>query len=354
MKSSRILIVDDHESNRKLLATVLDQQGCLCEAACDGLAALQLVPVFKPDLILLDIMMPGLNGFEVAKQLKAEETTRHIPIIMLTALSDRESRIKGLDAGAEDFLNKPFDQLELKVRIRNLLKVKEYQDLLQNHNELLETQVMARTRELWETRLDIVRSLGRAAEYRDNETGMHIIRMSKFSQALALAIGQSQHWGELILNASPMHDIGKVGIPDRILLKPAKLTPEEWEIMKTHTIIGAEILQAQRPCELAAMASSIAIAHHEKWNGSGYPNGLAGEAIPLEARIVALADVFDALTSERPYKKAWSVEDAVQEIRNQSGGHFQPMLVEAFLDVIPEVTQIRDQYIDGPVVFAAS
>lgn len=352
MKTSRVLIVDDHESNRKLLATILGHEGYHCETAKDGEDALQMMSDIKPDLVLLDIMMPGLNGFEVAKQLKAQDSTRHVPIIMLTALNDRESRIKGLDAGAEDFLNKPFDQLELRVRIRNLLKIKEYQDFLLNHNDLLETQVMARTQELWETRLDIVRSLGRAAEYRDNETGMHIIRMSKFSQALALAIGQSRQWGELILNASPMHDIGKVGIPDKILLKPGKLTPEEWEIMKTHTSIGAEILQAQRPSELSAMASSIAIAHHEKWDGSGYPNGLAGENIPLEARIVALADVFDALTSERPYKKAWSEEDAIAEIRKLGGSHFQPMLVEAFLDVLPDMSQIREQYIDGPVVFA--
>ncbi len=352
MKSSRILIVDDHESNRKLLTTFLGQEGYCCETARDGETALQMMAEIKPDIVLLDIMMPGLDGFEVARRLKSQESTRHIPIIMLTALNDRESRIKGLNAGAEEFLNKPFDQLELRVRIRNLLKIKEYQDFLQDHNELLETQVKARTQELWETRLDIVRSLGRAAEYRDNETGMHIIRMSKFSQSLALAIGQSRDWGEMILNASPMHDIGKVGIPDKILLKPGKLTPEEWEIMKTHTSIGAEILQAQRPSNLSTMAASIAIAHHEKWDGSGYPNGLVGEDIPLEARIVALADVFDALTSERPYKKAWSVEDAVAEIRKLSGSHFQPMLVEAFMDVLPDVSQIREQYIDGPAMFS--
>lgn len=351
--TSNILIVDDQESNRKLLMTFLGHDGYQCETAEDGISALNMISTYKPDLILLDVMMPGIDGFEVARRLKADLSTKHIPIIMLTALSERESRIKGLDAGAEDFLNKPFDQLELRVRIRNLLKLKEYQDFLQHHNELLETQVQARTLELMETRLDIVRSLGRVAEYRDNETGMHIIRMSKFSQVLALAIEQSSQWGELLLNASSMHDIGKVGIPDNILLKPGKLTPEEWVVMKTHTTIGAEILQAQRPSELSRMAISIAIGHHEKWDGSGYPNGLAGEDIPLESRIVALADVFDALTSERPYKKAWSIDDAVVEIRKLSGSHFQPMLVESFMDVLAEVIDIRDEYIDEPSMQAS-
>ena len=346
MKPARILIVDDVATNRKLLMTFLKPDGYSCEAAEDGESALRLIPEFKPDLILLDIMMPGLDGFEVARRIKADEHSSHIPIIMLTALTDRDSRIKGLDAGAEDFLNKPFDQLELRVRIRNLLKLKEFQDLLQDQNESLESEVRERTREIWETRLDIVRSLGRAAEYRDNETGMHIIRMSNFSQILALAIGQGQDWSELILNASPMHDIGKVGIPDHILLKPGKLTPEEWEIMKTHATIGAEILKAQRPSKLSTMTDSIAIGHHEKWDGSGYPFGLSGEDIPLEARIVAVADVFDALTSVRPYKKAWPIEDAVAELKKLKGIHFQPELVDAFLGVLPEVLRIREEHYD--------
>ncbi|MBC8211960.1 MAG: two-component system response regulator [Gammaproteobacteria bacterium] len=346
MNTGRILIVDDNPSNCKLLTTFLTAEQYRCDTAQSGDMALSMMPHFKPDLVLLDIMMPGMDGFEVAREIRKNQSTQHVPIIMLTALCDRESRINGLDAGADDFLNKPFDQLELRVRIRNLLKVKEYQDFLLHHNELLDQQVRVRTQELWETRLDIVRSLGRAAEYRDNETGMHIIRMSKFSQALALASGESEQWAELLLNASPMHDIGKVGIPDHILLKPGKLTAEEWQVMQTHAAIGAEILQAQRPSELSKMASRIAIGHHEKWDGSGYPNGLAGEAIPLEARIVALADVFDALTSERPYKKAWPIDEAVSEIKKLSGSHFQPELVVAFLAVLADVLKIREEHID--------
>ena len=349
MNSKKVLIVDDDERNCKLLLAMVQQEGHECQTAMDGKQALQVAQQWLPDLILLDVMMPEMDGFEVARRLKADDKTRVTPIIFLTALTDRDSRLQGLDAGAEEFLNKPIDRIELVIRMRNLLRIKEYNDFLAHHNQILEKQVREQTAELWDTRLEIVRSLGRAAEYRDNETGYHIIRMSRFSQLIAQAMGLGDTRAELLLHASPMHDIGKVGIADHILLKPGKLTPEEWQIMKEHTTIGAEILRANKQSELMELAATVAISHHERWDGSGYPNGLAGENIPVEGRIVALADVFDALTSERPYKKAWPIEEAIAEIKKQSGSHFEPRIVHLFLEMLPEVLTVRDQYLDDSI-----
>jgi putative two-component system response regulator len=214
---------------------------------------------------------------------------------------------------------------------------------VREQNEALEQRVRERTQELNDTRLEIIRRLGLAAEYRDNETGLHIIRMSTYAQLLAQAAGLDEQRQELILNASPMHDIGKLGIPDRVLLKPARLDDEEWRIMKTHARIGADILGGHHS-GLLNMATEIALCHHEKWDGSGYPRGLKGEEIPLEARIVAIADVFDALTSTRPYKKAWSVEDALAEIANSAGSHFDPELAQRFLAITPRLLPVMEQY----------
>jgi len=346
LKQQRILVVDDEVSNRKLMHAMVSREACDCMCVEDGVAALEAAEQYKPDLILVDVMMPGMDGFELTRRLKAAATTRHIPIILVTALSDRESRLKGLEAGAEEFLNKPVDSMELSIRLRNLLRLKEYSDFLVHHNDLLEIQVRARTDELWETRLEVVRSLGRAAEYRDNETGMHIVRMSKYSQLMAQAIGMGNESAELILHASPMHDIGKVGIPDSVLLKPGKLDAEEWETMQTHAEIGHRILSAEKTSDLMEMAKLIALRHHEKWDGSGYPHQLKGEAIPVEARIVALADVFDALTSKRPYKEAWSVEAALEEINRQRDRHFESRLVDVLLEVLPDIRIIKETYKD--------
>ncbi|OOZ71465.1 two-component system response regulator [Solemya velum gill symbiont] len=346
MPTQRILAVDDDARNLKLISTMIRQQGYDCLCVEDGHSALAAVEQYRPDLMLVDVMMPGMDGFELTQQLKANEQTRNIPIILVTALTDRDSRLQGLEAGAEEFVSKPIDRVELSIRLRNLLRLKEYSDFLSEHKSLLELQVEARTKELYETRLEVVRSLGRAAEFRDNETGLHIVRMSKISQLMAQAIGLGEKQAELILNAAPMHDIGKVGIPDSVLLKPGKLTSEEWDIMKTHTTIGHQILSGENSSDLMDMAKIIALCHHEKWDGSGYPNGLKGEAIPIEARIVALADVFDALTNDRPYKKAWSIEEALTEIDKQRNQHFESRLVNVFIDIIPQVEQISQQYSD--------
>lgn len=294
------------------------------------------------DLILLDLNMPIMDGYQVLARVR-EVDPDYPPIIVLTAQSDRESRIKALDLGARDFLAKPFDRVELMTRIRNMLEVRIMTKAMKNQNMILDGMVKERTQELNDTRLEVIRRLGRAAEYRDDMTGFHIIRMSRYSQLLAQAAGMSEAEAEVVLNASPMHDIGKIGIPDRVLLKPGKLDAEEWKIMQTHVDIGVEILSGSDSI-LMNMAAEIAQNHHEKWDGSGYPCGLAGEDIPLTGRVVAVADVFDALTTERPYKKAWPIEEAVEFLKEQSGKHFEPELIVCFIDILPDILQVREQY----------
>lgn len=352
-----VLIVDDEPRNRKLLSALVRSEGHDFIEAGDGETALVMVQDRAPDLILLDIMMPGMDGLEVTRRIKQHHISQHIPIILITSLSDKETRVSGLEAGAEEFLTKPVDRVELSARLRNLLRLKQYSDQIRSHNAHLEEEVTRRTNEVLESRIEIVRALGRAAEYRDNETGLHTLRMSKYAQLVAAAMGLEKQRCDMLLIASPMHDIGKVGIPDEVLLKPGKLNDEEWAIMREHTRIGARIL-AGGDADLLKMAESVALYHHERWDGSGYPEGLSGEAIPLEARIVAIADVFDALTSKRPYKRAWSAEEAIEEIRRMKGSHFQPEVVEAFeasLDDILGVLRLfgdDTQFNDEDLIFA--
>jgi putative two-component system response regulator len=342
--NAKILIVDDQEINVRLLEKILAQAGYRnVTGITDSREVEQLYADHQYDLILLDIRMPHLNGFEVLERLNKIHTDSYIPVLILTAQNDQETKLHALQLGAKDFLTKPFDQTEVLLRINNLLEVRLMHEQQRDINKVLDERVRERTRELNETRLEVIRRLGRAAEFRDNETGYHIIRMSKYSQIIARTYGLGDQEADLILNASPMHDIGKIGIPDQILLKPGKLDKQEWEIMKTHAAIGAEILSGH-DSELMVMARRIALNHHEKFDGSGYPNGLAGNDIPICARIVALSDVFDALTSERPYKKAWPVEEAVAEIRKCSGNHFDPQLVEAFEQSLPAMLDVRSCY----------
>jgi len=251
--------------------------------------------------------------------------------------------LRALNSGARDFITKPFYCNELLARVRNMLDAQLMHRMLYDQKAVLNEMVQTRTDELRRTRLQVVQQLGRAAEYRDNETGNHILRMSHISALLAKSIGWNEADCELMLHASPMHDIGKIGIPDHILLKPGKFEPEEWEIMKTHAVIGANILEGD-DSELMKCAGEIALTHHEKWDGSGYPYGLSGAAIPLVGRIAALADVFDALTSVRPYKEAWTVEAAVDLIKENRGTHFDPELVAVFLEQLPGILKIRDQF----------
>lgn len=320
-----LLLVDDESTNLQVLRHTLQATYRLLFAK-DGATALELTRKDRPDLILLDIMMPGMSGYEVCAALKRQPDTRAIPIIFVTALSEADDEYKGLQLGAVDYITKPLNPSIVQVRVRNHLS-------------------LVRAQEVFETRLQIIRCLGAAAEYRDNETGMHIVRISHYARRLALEIGYGEEAADELLHAAPMHDVGKIGIPDAILLKPGKLDPEEWAVMRQHPTIGAQII-GEHPSGLLKTAAIIAQCHHEKWDGTGYPQGLAGEAIPHEARIVALVDVFDALTSVRPYKPAWPVERALNYIREQSGRHFDPALVEAFMRCVPDVLEIRVRWSD--------
>jgi putative two-component system response regulator len=343
----RILIVDDAESHVLLLRKVLKGAGYLSVATTTNPEeAVDLYKEFQPDLVVLDLHMRPIDGFQILDQLKTiEGPDSYVPALMMTALNDPDVLLKALERGARDFLNKPFDRVEALTRIRNMLEVRLLHRRVQGQNKILEETVQARTREIRETRLEVIRRLGRAAEYRDNETGLHIIRMSLAAAVLGRAIGLTPPECELILNASPMHDIGKIGIPDRILLKPGPLDAEEWVVMKRHPAIGAELL-AGGTSELMRMAETIAHCHHEKWDGTGYPRGLEGEKIPLAARIVAVCDVFDALLSKRPYKEPWTVEAALAELDRRAGSHLDPALVLKFHEILHEVLEIHARYAD--------
>lgn len=342
----RILIVDDEPVNLKLLDKMLRHQGYQnLVLVNDSRDVITLYQAARPDLVLLDINMPHLDGYQVMERLKALNDPLLPPIVILTAQNSKDYLLRALAAGARDFISKPFDRNELLMRVRNLLDAQLAHRLIHEQKQVLEEMVETRTEELRHTRLQVVRRLGMAAEYRDEETGYHILRMSHISALLAQSMGWNGADCELMLNASPMHDIGKIGIPDAILLKPGKFEPLEWEIMKTHAAIGGKLLDGD-DSDLMNMAREIALTHHEKWDGSGYPNGLAGEEIPQAGRIAALADVFDALTSARPYKKAWTIGDAVNLIEENRGTHFDPALVDVFLQQLPSILQIRDRFVE--------
>jgi len=334
-----ILVVDDVPDNIGLLADILGDKYRVTFAinGPDALRAAQVQPR-QPSMVLLDVMMPCMDGYEVCRQLKADLRTREIPVIFLTAQNDVNNEAYGLEIGAVDYLHKPCHPAIVLQRVRIHLE-------LHNQNLALEQRVRDRTEEIEETRLDVVRRLGRAGEYRDNETGMHVIRMSQYCHRLALAAGIAPKQAMLLQLAAPMHDIGKIGIPDHILLKPGKFDPEEWTLMQRHAAIGAEIMGDSRS-DLLTLARNVALTHHERWDGKGYPNGLAGEAIPIEGRIAAIADVFDALLSTRPYKKPWATKDAVAYIVGESGKAFDPRLVELFLQIQTEYAEIRERYAD--------
>jgi len=351
-KSPVVMVVDDEERNLRLMEALLIPLGYEVALFKSGEDALNEVQNVRPDVILLDIMMPGINGFEVVKRLKEDENTKAIPVIMVSALREVEDRIRALDTGADDFLTKPVDRAELQARVRSLLKVKQYNDYMKDYQKKLKIEVDNKTRELRQAlqqlkgaSLDTIFRLSSAAEYRDEDTAAHIMRMSHYSAAVSRVLGLDEKEVEMILYASPMHDVGKIGIPDRVLLKPGKLDPEEWKIMVQHAEIGARILRKSDSDYIRA-AEIIALSHHEKWDGSGYPNGLKGKDIPREGRIVAIADVFDALTSRRPYKEPFSVEKSFGILREGRGSHFDPDVVDAFFSIEGEVLSIKERYRD--------
>ncbi len=329
-----VLVVDDSTENIDVLVSLLEAE-YKTKAATTGERALAIARNTPPDLVLLDVAMPGLDGYEVCRRLKADVRTRDIPVLFVTAKGSIEDEERGFESGAVDYITKPVSPPLVRARVRAHLE-------LADQKRVLEGLVRQRTAELASTRLEVIKRLGRAAEYKDNETGTHVVRMSQYARVVAEGAGMTASECELVSHVAPMHDIGKIGIPDRILLKPGKLDPAEWEIMQRHTTIGAEIIGHHANSTLLHAAHLVARHHHERYDGSGYPDGLAGDDVPLLARVVALADVFDALTSERPYKSAWPVERAVSLIGQEGGKQFDPRLAEVFLRELPRILEVKE------------
>lgn len=342
--AQQVLIVDDTEINLILFAALVKKLGdCESHSFSDSRAGLAWVQQYVPDLVIVDYMMPEMDGLEFIRLLREIPGREAIPVLMITANDQKQIRYRALDIGANDFLTKPVDKVEFLARAKNMLTLNDARKKLADQAAWLAEEVRKATHEVVERERETVIRLSRAAEFRDPETGAHILRMAHFSQIIARGMGLSESDQYLLLEAAPMHDIGKVGIADKILLKPGRLEPEEFEVMKRHATIGYELLQGSSSRVLQAGAE-IARGHHEKFDGSGYPQGLKGEDIPIFSRIVAVADVFDALTSERPYKKAWDVEAAVDFLKAGSGSHFDPACVTAFLNAWSDVQEVRARY----------
>ena len=333
-KQARFLIVDDEPANISVLAQMLEAWDAVhIISTTDSRDTKHLLQSFHPDIILLDLNMPHLDGFEVLGELRPLiAPDDFLPILMLTADTTDNAKRQGLRSGAADFLTKPFDAVELSLRVHNLLSRRFLHQSLRAQNHLLDQKVQERTEQLEQAEVDTVECLALAAEYRDDDTGRHTYRVGQMAALIAQKLQLEPKHADLIQSAAPLHDVGKIGIADNILLKPGKLTPEEFETMKTHAAIGSSIM-ARHHTPLLQLAASIALTHHERFDGNGYPNRVAGQNIPIEGRIVAVADVFDALTHERPYKKAWPIADALAEIEKQSGTQFDPDVVNVFLEL---------------------
>ena len=347
-----VLLCDDELMNRKVASKILIKEGFNVIEAQNGEEALEIVRNNTIDLILMDLMMPVMDGFEATKIIKNDKELASIPLIIISALSDKEAVIKGLEMGADEYLTKPFDLIDFRLRIKNAIKMGIYQNMIKSHKELLELEVQEKTKELQKMLLevqnsekDIISILSKTAEYRDNETSAHTIRVGEMAALIAAKLGWNKDDAELMRLAAPMHDIGKVGIEDKILLKPDKLDEEEFSTMKKHSQIGYSIL-SQKMTPLLKLAAEIAHTHHEKYNGSGYPQALKADDIPLCGAIVAVVDVFDALLSNRPYKKSFSLEAALYIIKTGCGNHFHPKVVEVFLESLDEILEIQKRFHD--------
>lgn len=350
-RKSKILVVDDEPHNIIMLKGILEKLGHHAVGAENAVVALEILDR-SFDLIFSDVMMPAMNGFEFVRAVRESDEFSDVPVIMVTTLSQKEDRLKAVEAGANDFISKPVDIVELKIRTESMLRQKSQQDEIKLFQSDLHEMVESRTLELREalTKLDTahvetIHYLSAAAEYKDEDTAAHITRMAAYSRLLADKVGLDKKTVDLIHTSSPMHDIGKIGIPDCILLKPGKLDAKEWETMKTHSAIGSNLLSLGNS-EYMKMGAVIALNHHEKWDGSGYPCGLAGDEIPLPGRICAVADVFDALTSKRPYKDAFPVEKAVSIMKEGRESHFDPKILDKLLDNLDEIVAIKQMYVD--------
>jgi putative two-component system response regulator len=355
-----ILAVDDTPENLRLIGGLL-KADYRVRVATQGSQALELAAQApQPALILLDIMMPAMDGYEVCARLKSHPATADIPVIFLTALSERENEKRGFDLGAVDYLAKPLDPLKLAARVRTHVELKQARDRLRDQNTYLEGEVDKRTRQVQRIQDATIVAMASLAETRDNETGNHILRTQRYVRALALRLRENPRYAAalddatiaLLYKSAPLHDIGKVGIPDQILLKPGKLDEAEFTIMKTHAALGREAIDRaaghlDEEADFLTIAAEIAHCHHEKWDGSGYPNGLSGEAIPLSARLMAVADVYDALISKRVYKPAFSHEEAMRIILEGKGRHFDPEIIEAFALMQDDFRQIAQEFADA-------
>ncbi|MEI6209758.1 MAG: two-component system response regulator [Desulfuromonadales bacterium] len=333
-----ILIVDDEPQNISLLNAALSIDNYAIKAAISGKKAIDICLSVPVDLILLDVMMPEMDGFETCRRLKENPLTSAVPVIFVTAKGEANNESLGFTCGAVDYINKPINSSTVRARVRTHVA-------LYTQNRTLEKLVRQRTAELNSSRIEILHRLGIAGEFRDNETALHVGRVCHYSRIIANATGLPESEAELLYNAAALHDTGKIGIPDHILFKAGKLDDEEWKIMRTHCEIGHKIIGTSNNNLLKA-AATVALTHHERWDGGGYPHGLKGIDIPLFGRIVAIVDVFDALTSTRPYKKPWSIDEAVAEVRRCRGGHFDPLVVDAFLSRLPELTAVQQQMAD--------
>jgi putative two-component system response regulator len=332
-RPAKILVIDDQEQNIKLLTRILEKEGYeQVRWTTNAGEALSLYAEFNPDLVLLDLHMREKDGFEVLQEIMSHSGNSYVPVLMITADDSADVKRRALALGAKDFVGKPFDSGEVLLRIRNLLETQFLYQRLRDQNTELENKVAERTRELEQSQLEVLERLAAAVEFRDDDTGNHTKRVAEVSAMLAQTINLESATIELIRRAAPLHDIGKVGIPDSILLKAGPLTGEEFELMKMHTVIGARMLSKGRS-ELVRFSQRIARSHHEWWDGSGYPDRVSGQSIPLEARIVAVADFLDALTHERPYRPAWGIDETLAEIRRRSGSHFDPTIVRALNEV---------------------
>ena len=345
LESPHILIVDDNDQNLLLLKRLLEKNEYQVTQANNGADALNKLTGFKPDLILLDVMMPELDGYETCQIIKETETINSIPVIFLTAKIETEDITKGFELGGVDYITKPFNSRELLSRVKTHVEMNRLRTNLEGLVDQRTREVAEAYKKLKDTHLEILKRLGRAAEFRDNETAQHLKRISYYTEILAKELEYDDATAEIIMEASVMHDIGKIGIPDVILLKPGKLSEEEFEIMKKHPKIGAELL-TNIDSDLLKMAEIIANTHHERWDGTGYPNGLKGKNIPLEGRIVTIVDVFDALTSQRPYKEAWPLDEARKYINDNSGTMFDPEIVAIFEKNFDKIAAIRNKFQD--------
>ncbi|MFI0436051.1 MAG: HD domain-containing phosphohydrolase [Parachlamydiaceae bacterium] len=346
MKQTKILLVDDQLVSLLYLKKTLSQLPDMDITTCrNAKEALNQFPNQQWDLIVADYQLPGMNGLDFVRQFRQVQGGEETPILMVTASTDPNVKYELLNLGTVDFLHKPADASEIIARARNLISLHKATVSLKNHNQELKKGVQEMTKVLAEREQESLIVLARAAESRDPQTGSHLLRMASYSKIIALALGLSEEEAEEIYLAAPMHDVGKIGIPDRILLKDGKLTPDEWLVMKRHTNYGYDILRSS-VTPILKLGGVIALNHHEAWNGSGYPNGKKGDEIPLCARIVAVADVFDALMSTRPYKEAWSLDEALSELNNISGVRLDSTCVNAFMQSIDSVKHIMTNYAD--------